>query len=419
MKILILGLNYAPEPVGIAVYTTGLAVALTKAGHEVSVVAGQPYYPAWKLMAGHRQLWQRSQQDGVDLVRCPHYIPANPTGPRRILHHLSFALAAFVPTLSRAVFQRPDVVFTIAPSLLATPVARLAAWAGGSSAWLHIQDFEIEASFATGLISDGGLPARLARRFENALLKAFDNVSAISPQMCAKLADKGIAADRIVEFRNWGDLDAVQPLADASPYRAQWGITTPHVALYAGNIANKQGINIVVQAARQLAHRTDLTFVVCGEGPNRQALEAQASDLTNIQFHNLQPRERINELLGLASVHLLPQLASAADLVLPSKLINMLASGRPVVATAAANTGLALELDGCGLTTEPGQPGSFAAAIERLLDSPDLYAETAKAARVRAEERWSEQRIIGHLLTRLKTLKRHIPPATGVESTPQ
>src|SRR5690606_14060191 len=138
MKILILGLNYAPERVGIAVYTTGLATALVKAGHEVSVVAGQPYYPAWKLMAGHRQAWQRTNEDGVDLLRCPLYIPADPTGARRILHHVSFALSVFLPTIFRALRQRPDLVLAIAPSIIAAPVGRLAAWAGGATAWLHI-----------------------------------------------------------------------------------------------------------------------------------------------------------------------------------------------------------------------------------------------------------------------------------------
>lgn len=417
MKILILGLNYAPEPVGIAVYTTGLATALVNAGHEVSVVAGQPYYPGWKLMADHQQRWQSGIEDGVDVLRCPHYIPSDPTGLKRILHHLSFALAAFVPIIARAVRQRPDVVFTVAPSLLAAPVARLAAVAGGSTSWLHIQDFEMEAAFATGLIKGNGLSARLARWFERAVLGSFDHVSAISPQMCTKLAEKQVHVDRITEFRNWGNLTAVTPLQGPSPYRAEWDISTPHVALYSGNIANKQGIKIVVEAARRLAHRTDLTFVVCGEGPNRAKLEQQAADLNNIQFHDLQPKERMQELLGLATVHLLPQLASAADLVLPSKLINMLASGRPVVATAAAGTGLALEVEGCGLTTQPGDMASFADAIARLLDDPDLRDNTANIARKRAEERWSEERILGRLMAQFEATTTNAQASTGVEPT--
>ena len=176
------------------------------------------------------------------------------------------------------------------------------------------------------------------------------------------------------------------------------------MALYSGNIANKQGIEILVDAARRLVHRQDLTIVVCGEGPNRAALETRAEGLPNIQFRDLQPRERINDLVGLATVHLLPQLGSAADLLLPSKLINMLASGRPVIATAAPGTGLAQEVEGCGLVTEPDDVASFAAAIEVILDNPDLRDRYGRAARACAEERWSEKMIVERLMQELHDL---------------
>ncbi|HZF46892.1 MAG TPA: glycosyltransferase, partial [Sphingomonadaceae bacterium] len=174
----------------------------------------------------------------------------------------------------------------------------------------------------------------------------------------------------------------------------EWNITTPHVALYSGNIANKQGIELVIEAARLLQSRDDLTFVICGEGPNRARLEAEAAALPNMRLHDLQPRERLGELLGMATVHLLPQLAGAADLVLPSKLTNMLASGRPVVATADPGTGLADEVDGVGMVTPPGDAAAFAGAIASLVDDPESAARLGKAARERAEQRWSRKAIL-------------------------
>lgn len=390
MKILVLGLNYAPERIGIAVYTTGMAEALVAMGHEVQVIAGRPYYPGWKIMDGHSAwTFARGVENGVDVTRAPHYIPAHPSGLRRLLHHASFALSSLVPILARAWTTRPDVVIAIAPSLAAAPIARLAAWMSGARSWLHVQDFEAEAAFATGLLNRHNWIGRLAVAFENWVLGQFDRVSSISPQMCSKLAEKGVPPERIVEFRNWADVEAIQPLSAPSVYRAEWSITAPHVALYSGNIGGKQGIEIVVEAARRLEGRADLTFVICGQGPNRAKIQAEARGLSNIQFHDLQPMERLNDLLGLATIHLLPQLAGAADLVLPSKLANMLASGRPVVATAAADTGLAREVEGCGVVTPPADAGAFAAAICRLMDDPALWSTTCKAARQRAEQRWS------------------------------
>lgn len=395
LKILILGINYSPELVGIAVYTAGLAEALKNRGHYVEVIAGKPYYPMWEVPLEYRGGLRRyGQENGVDVTRVAHYVPRKPSGLKRVAHHISFALSSLIPTLRAARRMRPDIVFTVAPSLIAAPVAKIAALSCGAKSWLHIQDFEVEAAMATGLIGKGNL---VARWFEKWVLDLFERVSAISPAMCKKLDEKGISPDKIIEFRNWADIGAIKPLKDASQYRTNWKIAPPYIALYSGNIANKQGIEIVVDAARRLMHRRDLLFVICGQGPNRAKLQSQAGDLKNIMFSDLQPTERLGELLGLATVHLLPQLAGAADLVLPSKLTNMLASGRPVVATADSSTSLAKEVEGCGIVTRPGDDAAFATAIEQLIDDNETRNKLGNAARQRAEERWEKNAIINRL----------------------
>lgn len=406
MRILFLGLNYAPETIGIGLYSGDMTKAWAHAGHDVRAVAAVPYYPAWKVAQGYSgKRWRRSREDGVEITRCPIYVPAKPSGLRRLVHHVSFLLSS-LPVMVRAArtSKRPDLVFTVAPSLIGAPVAWLAARLSGATCWLHIQDFEMEAAVATGLVGDRGGIAKLGNWFERRVISLFDHVSSISPQMCAKLADKGVLPARIHQLRNWADISAIKPLVAESSYRTLWGITTPHVALYSGNIANKQGIDIVLDAARLLRHRTDLTFVVCGQGPNRAALEEKARDLPNIQFHDLQDRERLNDLLGMASVHLMPQLAGAADLVLPSKLTNMLASGRPIVATAEPGTGLAEEVVDCGIITRPGSAEEFAKGIETLLDDTELATRCGLNARERAEDRWSKDEILAHLDAELQSV---------------
>ena len=394
MNILILGINYAPEMVGIGPYTAGMAQFLAQAGHSVTVVAAKPYYPQWKVDPAYAGGGARvSVEKGVRVVRLPNYVPENPDGKRRLLHHMTFTARALPALLAEARRNKPDVVIGIAPSLISMMAARMVARQTGAKFWLHIQDFEVEAAFATGLLKDGGMLGNAARRFESWAIAA-DRVSTISPQMCAKLREKGVPANRIVEFRNWANIDEVVPLEGPSPYRAEWGIERPYVAIYSGNIANKQGIEIVVEAARLLRHRKDLMFVVCGNGPNRARLIESSADLDNIQFHDLQPRERLSDLLGMASVHLLPQIAGAADLVLPSKLTNMLASGRAIAATAEPGTGLAAEVDGCGLITSPGDAIGFADAIEKLVDDANLRNAVGHNARQRAVARWSRSAIL-------------------------
>ncbi len=407
-RVLIIGLNYAPEPVGIGPYTAGLAEALVDAGHNVEVIAGKPYYPQWRgdpAFAGAG--WRQGEEAGVSVTRCPHYIPAQPSGLKRILHLASFAAAALPPAFKAALRRenaRPEVVICIAPALLSVITAWLAARLAGAKLWIHIQDFEVEAALATGLMSGGSLPARLARWLEGFILRRGDRVSTISPQMCAKLLVKGVDASHVLEIRNWSDARFLPDAAGAEAIRAEWGLGTRKVALYSGNIARKQGIEILLDAARLLQRRDDIAFVICGEGPNRAELERQAAGLTNVQLHDLQPIVRMGAMLTMATLHLLPQIAGAADLVLPSKLTNMLASGRPVIATTEPGTGLYAEVDGCGAITPPGDAAALAQAISALVDHPEDCATMGESARHRAAERWAKDSIIARFDATLRTI---------------
>ena len=394
MRVLIVGLNYAPEPVGIGPYTTGLAEALVQRGHQVAVIAGQPYYPQWRSDPAYRGWWRRTCENGVTITRCPHYIPAEPSGFRRIVHLASFALSALVPALRAARKDRPELVIAIAPALLSVMTAWLAARLAGARLWIHLQDFEVEAALATGLLNTRSLSARLARLLEGRLLKLGDQVSTIGPQMIAKLRDKGVPSESLLEIRNWSDARFVLDEAGAAARRAQWRLSGKFVCLYSGNIARKQGIEVLIMAARLLADRLDIAFVICGEGPNRAALEEQAAGLSNVQLHDLQPAAQMGALLAMADLHLLPQIAGAADLVLPSKLTNMLASGRPVIATTPLATGLADEVEGCGIVTPPGDAAGLARAVTALCDDPARRAAMGVAARSRAAERWDKDAII-------------------------
>ena len=397
-RVLIVGLNYAPEPVGIGPYTQGLAEALVARGADVRVIAGKPYYPQWRTYPAFAGLdWRTGEEGGVKITRCPHYVPAQPSGLKRILHLTSFALSALPHALRAALggrSRRPELVIAVAPALLSVYTAWLAARIAGARLWIHVQDFEVEAALATGLMDDTRLPARLARRVEATFLKLGDIVSTISPQMCAKLVAKGVAPQRVIEMRNWSDARFAPDPSGAETVRAEWGLTGKVVALYSGNIARKQGIEILVEAARLLQHRQDIAFVICGEGPNRAELEKLAAGLGNVQLHDLQPAERMGAMLTMADLHLLPQIAVAADLVLPSKLTNMLASGRPVVATTEPGTGLYAEVDGCGTVTQPGDAAALAAAVAELAGDPARRAALGEAARARAAERWMKDAII-------------------------
>ncbi|MBW6417901.1 WcaI family glycosyltransferase [Celeribacter sp. PS-C1] len=407
MKVQCLSLNYAPEEIGIAVYSTGFANELAARGHEVSVLCAHPYYPQWRLRQGWPKYTYRTIQADKDtpkVVHCPLYVPKTPTAKTRMLHYASFALTAFPRMIADAVKDRPDVIFVVAPSLVSAVTAWVTAKMTGARLWLHIQDFEVEAAFATGAIAPESRLGRAARAFEAWMMGKFDMISSISGPMLDKLRKNGIPEDKIFEFRNWANLQKVKVIEGLSPMRAELGIETKYVAYYSGNVAAKQGLEIIPEAARLLAKRDDLTFVICGEGPFLETLKQKAEGLNNIRFYPLQPFEKLSDALGMADVHLLPQIAGVAELVLPSKLTNMLASGRPVVATAYPETALAQEVEGAGVVTEPGNAKAFAEAIETLLDDPEQRLAYGRMARHRALENWDMSAILDRLETRMTHL---------------
>ncbi|MDM0043540.1 glycosyltransferase WbuB [Variovorax dokdonensis] len=394
MKVLLYGINFAPELTGIGKYTGEMAQWLAAQGHEVRVVTAPPYYPAWSVSPGYSaRAYRHESWQGVDVHRTPLWVPAKPTGLKRLLHLISFAIASG-PALLAQWRWKPDVVWMAAPAFACAPGALALARLVGAPAWIHIQDYEVDAAFQLGLLKGERLRNAVSA-VERALLRRFDRVSTISGRMLDRAREKGVRAARLRALPNWVDILAVRPLDRPSSYRAELGIATDAVvALYSGNMGAKQGLEVLADLARKLQHRPDIQFVYCGEGSGRAPLEQACQGLPNVRFLDLQPLKRLPELLGLADIHLLPQRADAADLVMPSKLTGMLSSGRAVVAGARPETELGQVVAKTGMLAVPDDAQSFAEAVQQLADQPDRRRELGLRARQWAEENLSRDAVL-------------------------
>jgi colanic acid biosynthesis glycosyl transferase WcaI len=412
MRFLLVGINYAPDLIGVAKYNTELCEALAAAGHEVRVVTAPPYYPAWNIPEMHRSWFYRSHTiNNVSVTRAPIYVPKRPSGARRLAHHFSFALTSAGPVISDVLRWRPNVVFSVAPSLMSAALTAWIARLSGALSWLHVQDFEVDAAFDLGILSNKSLRRGMVA-VERSILRSFDVVSTISPQMRDRLVYKGVNPERIREFRNWTDTNQISPSGGATCFRKELGLAdTDFVGLYSGTMSNKQGLDLIVEAAAQLQQsNSKIRFVLSGGGPHEASLRRLAAGLTNVQFLALQPEDRFTELLRTADFHLIPQRAEAADLVLPSKLGGIFATGRPVIAMSRPDAGLANEVVGAGLVVPPGDTAALAAAIRLLAGNASLYASLGKGARAVALARWDKTAIIQALkqtLTMLIEAKRN------------
>jgi len=403
-RILVTGINFAPEPVGTGKYTGELCAWLAARGHDVRVVTAPPYYPAWQVWKGHRTRWfRRERWNDVEVIRCPTWVPRKPRGATRLLHLASFGITSLLALLWSLAW-RPQLVINIAPTLASAPGAWLLARLSGARCWLHIQDFEVDAALDMGIVDAGPL-RRCALAAERWLMRRFDRVSTISERMRDRLGAKGVEQGRQVLFPNWVDTHAIAPLTKPSPYRAELGIPVDAVvALYSGNMGLKQGLELLADAARALADDPGLYFVFGGEGPARATLESACAQLPNVRFLDLQPTERLNDWLGLADIHLLPQRADVADLVMPSKLTGMLASGRAILATALPGTGVAQALQTSGIVTPPGDSAAFVSALAALAGDNTRRQHLGAAARLQAEATLSREAVLLAFEQHLNTL---------------
>ena len=454
LKILLHGLNYSPEEIGIGKYSGEMIQELAARGCDCLVVTTPPYYPHWKIAKGFRGWWyqrleppsgaqieraaggrqqdvgdrrvgsrltrvfgrgnhEQANSDGLRALpavgrvsggRCPLWVPRKVSGLKRIVHLASFGISSFPAVLWMAIRHRPDVIITVEPAAFCMPTTWLASRLCGAKAWLHVQDFEVDAAFELGILKQP-LLKKWVLATEAFFMRRFDRVSSISINMVQRLQNKGVSQERTRLFPNWVDCDSMRPLEKPERLRAQFGLPEHCcIALYAGNIGAKQGLDLIVEAAKQSAKKNDVQFVICGDGAARSMLEQQATGLDNLTLLPVQPFSQFNELMNCADIHLLPQKGDAADLVMPSKLTGMLATGRPVVACASPGTQIAAVVEGHGLVVPPGVVDAFAQAICRLAGDQTLRNSLGRQARIYAEEHLSRTAIIDTFFDELKVL---------------
>jgi len=328
----------------------------------------------------------------------------------RLLHLASFAVSS-LPLMLWQSLWRPDVVLAIEPPLFSTPQAWLTARLSGAKAWLHIQDFEMHTAIALGILPKGPLQ-KLAARFESWFMSRFDRVSSISNRMVSLLKTKGVSPSRTVLLPNWVNTGIIGPGVDgAAAFRSKHGIQPEHfVVLYSGSMGQKQGLEVVLDAAAILVDQPHLLFLLCGDGPVRSPLEKMAihKGLTNVKFLPLQAVEHFPALLSATDVHLVTQKRGPADLVMPSKLTNILAVGGWAVITAEEDTELGSLIQdhpGIGLLCEPENGKKLALLISNLMKTRSGTKKKNAVARSYATEYLDMDGVLSHFELELAQLK--------------
>ncbi|MEJ7738047.1 MAG: WcaI family glycosyltransferase [Chitinophagaceae bacterium] len=403
-RVLLIAGNFFPEPTGIGKYNGEMIDLLASQGYECTVVTSYPYYPYWKVQEPYSINYSRYTKEirypeltgssPVEIFRCPIYVPHNPTAKKRMLLDFSFCFFSFFKILQLLFRKKYDYVITVVPCFQIGLLAVLYKKIKGAKFLYHIQDLQIDAARDLKMIQSQTLLNALLS-VEKYILKNADLVSSVSPGMIKRIRAK--YKREIIFFPNWVDTKLFYPLEGRAMLKEEFNFCAgDKIILYSGAIGEKQGLESIIYAAELLKHRTSLKFVISGTGPYKERLEELKNNLKleNVVFLPLQPFENLNKLLNMADVHLVLQKAHASDLVMPSKLTNILSVGGIAIISACENTSLydIVSLNKIGILIEPEDKQALTTAIEHALK--DDNKKINQNARSYAEEFLSIEKII-------------------------
>ncbi|MEM6698086.1 MAG: WcaI family glycosyltransferase, partial [Bacteroidota bacterium] len=407
LNILIYGINYAPELTGIGKYSGEMGEWLASEGHEVKAITAFPYYPNWQIQKAYQGNWWKQEQvrPNETIIRCPLYVPKQPSAFKRILHEFSFLLTSSI-ALFFALFSKTEVIVSVVtPFHLGIP-ARIFAWLKGIPMIYHIQDLQVDAARDLGMIQHPTL-LRIMSSMERWILKKTDLISSISKGMIQKIEAKGIDKSKIYFFPNWVDIDFIRPLPQEQSLRKKLGFSpTDRIVLYAGNLGEKQGLDQLIEVAKMMQSVSNLHFAIVGEGGAKaQLLQLVATyQLQNVHFFPLQPFSDLPALLAIADLHLILQKKAAADLVMPSKLTSILAAGGSTIITAEKGSSLyqIVHEQHLGILVQAESRQALLEGISNALNQ-DL-AKYQKHARQYAEQHLDKDRILKDFEFLLKSI---------------
>lgn len=374
LRIQIVGINYEPEPTGIAPYTTGLAKALASLGHDVQVICGVPHYPTWTVPADMRlRLRRRLQSDGVTVTRLRHYVPRRQSALSRGWYEATFAAQVALATIR----NRADVTIAVSPTLLSSYVAMKLPRGRSGRKLLWVQDLVGAAAEQSGILGGNAVTAAV-QQAERAALDAAESVVFIDQQMANALVAEASLHRTVSVIPNWTHIQP--PSESRDEVRTKYGWKPDElVVLHAGNMGLKQGLEHVVEAARSAASSHRIKWIFVGDGSQKGQLQKLAEDLSCVDFIGIVSDSEFPNILAAADVLLVHQAPEVREMSLPSKLTSYQVAGTPIACAASDGSptqAAAASIANC-VTVTPGNPSALVTCVVEASKRERLAAPSA------------------------------------------
>ena len=400
---LILTQYYPPEIGAPQIRLRSVAHMLRRHGIAVEVLTAMPNYPAGKLFPGYAGRWRmREEIDGIEVRRTWVYAGTGKSASIRLANYLSFTCTSLLASLTG---PRPDVMFVESQPLSLGLVAILMKWLRGVPYIYNVPDLQIEVAKQLGFMQNQSF-LRVAAALENSFLRQSWKISTVTHRFIEHFQKRGLPRTQITFLPNGADTEFLKPQPPSRALLDRWQLHDKKVFLYVGTHAYYHGLDTLIEAAALLRERSDIVFLMIGDGPERARLKQLSVDygLTNVIFGQ-SPYEEMDQLYSTAyaSVATLRKIEVAQDMRL-SKVFPSLSCAVPVIYAGVGEAAELLETHKCGVVVEPEAPALLAQAIASLASDETMRHNMGYAGRALVEREYSWSAIVGRWLEELEIL---------------
>jgi glycosyltransferase involved in cell wall biosynthesis len=382
LKIAILSHYFWPEMGAPSARLLELGRAWVAEGHEVSVVTNFPNHPTGIIPEGYRgRRFQIEPVEGLRVIRCRTYATPNRGFLKRTLGHLFFMAQAVVQATPP--LHGIDVLVASSPTLFSV----VAAWVISRRLGVPFV-FEVRDLWPAIFVDLGVIRSRFVIRglegLELFLYRRSAAVVTVTEAFARNIRERGIDAAKTHVLPNGVDLDFFTPGPPDPGLRASLGPTATFVVLYCGALGISHALDRILDVAGLLRGDPRIHFLFVGEGAEKDALQARASSLGlgNVSFRPGVSRDHVPALYRSADVCLVPlRNVPLFRSFVPSKMFEILACARPIVASVAGEAAAILTASGAAIVVPPEDAEALSRAILRLADDPGLGAQMGARGR--------------------------------------
>ena len=399
-SITIITPNYYPEDTAIGYYTTDFANNLVSRGFEVQIITGFPYYPQWKIEASYQEhpSYYKEAIDNITIYRYKMYLPKKVTFIGRIIMMLSLLKGTFKNIQN---IQKTDLVFCVVPFTLFIFPAFLLAKKTKTPLWIHVQDFEFDLAFETGISQNfiSNFLKSFVLKLEKYLLNKGAIISSISYNMLKKIHQKTQKKD-VFYFPNWVSSEKINPtLAKKHRFFNEKAFSM----LYSGNIGQKQNWEAFIDLCHRIKKEDKIEIIIVGDGAYSDQLKAQTRIFEFVKFYEPVPFCELNDLLCSADLHFLFQKTEVVDTVMPSKILGMLASKKPSIVTGNKYSEVKTIFDNanCGCFLDQNNGAEIYDMLLRLKENSALRKNWGENGRKYVLEHFSETNVLSKTVDKI------------------